>query len=188
MLATNLQLQNQLLIAMPGMMDSRFSKTVSVIARHTEDGCLGLVINQETETSLADLFEHLKIESQDERFKSIQVYNGGPVQPEQGFVLHNTDQEWESTLTIADDLAVTTSRDILDDIAMHEGPDKYMVCLGCASWEAGQIEREVLENTWLSCETDAGIIFDTPLETRWHAASQLLGIDVRLMSGVSGHA
>lgn len=186
--ANNLQLQNQLLIAMPGMMDSRFSKSVSVIARHTEDGSLGLVINQQTKTSLADLFEHLNIESDDESFKTTRVFNGGPVQPEQGFVLHNTDQEWESTLNITEDLAVTTSRDILDDIALHEGPDKYMVCLGCASWEAGQIERELLENTWLTCETDSAIIFDTPLETRWYAASKLLGIDVRLMSGVSGHA
>ncbi|CAA6822681.1 MAG: UPF0301 protein YqgE [uncultured Thiotrichaceae bacterium] len=186
--ATNLQLQNQLLIAMPGMRDSRFSKSVSVIARHTNDGCLGLVINQRTQTSLADLFEHLNIESDDEFFETVQVFNGGPVQPEQGFVLHNTDQEWESTLNITSDLSVTTSRDILDDIARHEGPEKYMVCLGCASWEAGQIERELLENTWLTCKTDAALIFDAPLETRWHAASQLLGIDVRLMSGTSGHA
>lgn len=186
--ATHLQLQNQLLIAMPSMMDPRFSKTVSVIARHTDEGCLGLVINKPSETSLADLFDHLDIHPDDHSFKDVNVFNGGPVQPEQGFVLHNTDEEWESTLKITQDLAVTTSRDILIDIACHEGPDKYIVCLGCASWEAGQIESELLENTWLTCDIDADIIFDTPIEKRWYAASELLGIDMRLMSGASGHA
>lgn len=184
-----LQLQNQLLIAMPGMADKRFEHAVILVARHNSEGCFGVVINQPTETRLGDLFDHLKVSStKNNHLTEMPVLKGGPVQPEQGFVVHDSDRTWENTLTISDNLAVTASKDILTDIANDEGPENFVLTLGCASWSKGQIEAEILDNTWLSCPTEASIIFDMPYPLRWQNSSQSLGIDVRLMSDMSGHA
>ncbi len=183
-----LQLQNQLLIAMPGMGDPRFEQAVILIARHNANGCFGVTINHPTETNLGDLLDHLKIASCNHELASIPVLQGGPVQPEQGFVVHDTDRDWENTLRISDNLAITASKDILADIARGRGPDNYILTLGCASWSAGQIEEEILENAWLSCPIESSIIFSTPFPSRWQNASQLLGFDVRLMSDLAGHA
>ncbi len=183
----DLQLQNQLLIAMPGMKDPRFEHAVILIARHSADGCFGVTINHPTETTLGELFEHLKISFKSD-LASMPVLQGGPVQPEQGFVVHDTDKDWENTLRISDELAITASKDILADISAGQGPDNFILALGCASWSAGQIENELLENTWLSCPTAPSILFNTPFPQRWPSASQLLGFDVRLMPGLAGHA
>lgn len=183
-----LHLQNQLLIAMPGMGDPRFEHAVILIARHNADGCFGITINHPTETSLGDLFEHLKLTTSDTNRAQQPVLYGGPVQPEQGFVVHDTQQDWENTLRITDDLAITASKDILADISAGQGPDNFILALGCASWEAGQVEKEILDNAWLSCPAESSILFDTPFPQRWQNASQLLGIDVNLMTDVAGHA
>ena len=183
-----LQLQNQLLIAMPGMGDPRFKHTVILIARHNGDGCFGVAINQPSKTYLGDLFKHLKIPSKDVALSSVPVLQGGPVQPEQGFVVHDSEKSWENTLRISDDLAVTASKDILLDIANGSGPTNFVLALGCVSWSAGQIEQEMLDNSWLSCPTESSIIFDTPYPLRWQNSSLSLGIDVRLMSDSAGHA
>ncbi len=185
----DLQLQNQLLIAMPGMGDPRFEHAVILVARHTPEGCFGVTINQPSETTLGDLFNHLKITSNiGSELASKPMLQGGPVQPEQGFVVHDSDHIWENTLHISDDLAITASKDILADIAIDEGPDNFLLTLGCASWSAGQIESEMLDNAWLSCPTESSILFDTPYPLRWQNSSQLLGIDVRMMSNTIGHA
>ena len=189
MQSENLQLQNQLLIAMPGMGDPRFEHAVILVARHTSGGCFGVTINQPSETSLGDLFKHLNIDTSiDSKLTSRPMLQGGPVQPEQGFVVHDSGRNWDNTLRISDDLAITASKDILADIANGNGPDNFILTLGCASWSPGQIEDEMLENTWLSCPMESSILFDTPFPLRWQTASQLLGVDVRLMSGSVGHA
>ena len=184
-----LQLQNQLLIAMPGMGDLRFEHAVILIARHNEDGCFGIAINQPSKTRLGDLFKHLKIPSTaDITLADVSVLQGGHVQPEQGFVVHDSDKSWENTLRITEDLAVTASKDILSDIANTCGPDNFVLALGCVSWSAGQIEKEMLDNAWLSCPVEPSIIFDMPYPLRWQNSSQSLGIDVRFMSNSAGHA
>jgi len=186
----DLQLQNQLLIALPGMGDPRFEHAVILVARHTPEGCFGVAINQPSKTSLGDLFNHLKIDTvEDSELTSKPMLQGGPVQAEQGFVVHDSDRTWDNTLRISDNLAITASKDILSDIAAGNGPDNFLLTLGCASWSAGQIENEMLENAWLSCPMESSIIFDTPYPQRWQNSSQLLGIDVRMLSSNSiGHA
>lgn len=183
-----LKLQNQLLIAMPGMGDKRFEHAVILVARHTQEGCFGVAINHPTRTLLGDLFKHLKVPYTNTDLAAMPVLRGGPVQPEQGFVIHDTEQSWENTIRISDDLAITASKDILTDIANEQGPENFVLALGCASWNAGQIEGEMLENTWLSCPAESSILFDMPYPLRWQNSSQSLGIDLRMMSDSSGHA
>ncbi|HIQ15627.1 MAG TPA: YqgE/AlgH family protein [Leucothrix sp.] len=182
------KLQNQLLIAMPGITDPRFEHTVILVVRHTDEGCFGITINQPSKTKIGDLFDHLEITSTDEEINSTLVLTGGPVQPEQGFVLHDSDQRWENTLPISNNLAITASKDILSDIAIDKGPCNFLLTLGCASWTAGQIESEILENAWLNCPVESSILFDMPFHQRWKNASKTLGVDVSLMTEFSGHA
>lgn len=195
---TSSYLQSQLLIAMPAMGDPTFKQTVTLICQHNEEGCFGLTINRPIQITLDELFDQLHIETQSANMKSEIALKGGPVQPDQGFVIHdsvpNADSQgdlrktWENTLTINDDLAVTASRDILFDIAKGEGPKNYLLALGCASWTAGQIEQEVLDNAWLNCPSNNKILFDTPYEKRWNSAIDTLGFDVNLISHTAGHA
>jgi putative transcriptional regulator len=116
------------------------------------------------------------------------VYYGGPVQVERGFILHSPATQWESTVTVTDNLAITTSRDILIDIAEGKGPKQYLITLGYAGWGAGQLEFELGQNTWLSGPADPAILFDVAVEDRWMRAAQDLGVDLNLLSGDSGHA
>lgn len=179
---------NQFLIAMPTLADPNFFRSVTLICDHSEQGALGIVINHPTEIELGELFDHLELEARDAATRRIPVYNGGPVQTDRGFVLHEPIGEWDSTLPITDDLALTTSRDILAAIASGEGPDRVLVALGYAGWGAGQLEQEMAENAWLSCAADRQIIFELPPEQRWRAAARRLGIDLDLLAGDAGHA
>ncbi len=188
-------LQSQLLIAMPAMGDPTFKQTVTLICQHNADGCFGLTINRPIQITLDELFGQLNITTEDAVVKGELALKGGPVQPDQGFVIHdavpnddNSAKTWENTLTINDSLAVTASRDILFDIAKGEGPQHYLLALGCASWTAGQIEQEVLDNAWLNCPSDNKILFDTPYERRWNSAIDSLGFDVNSISHTAGHA
>jgi len=190
-------LQSQLLIAMPALSDPSFKHTVTLICQHNEDGCFGLTINRPIQITLEELFDqlHISIENTNITIKGELALKGGPVQREQGFVIHDavpgsasTTKSWENTLTINDDLAVTASRDILFDIAKGEGPENFLLALGCASWASGQIEQEVLDNSWLSCPASTKILFETPFHERWHSAIDTLGIDVNLISDIAGHA
>ena len=113
---------------------------------------------------------------------------GGPVQKERGFVLHSSEKQWTSTLSVSDDIALTGSKDILDDIANHQGPKNVLIALGYAGWDAGQLEEEIVQNSWLTVPAEKHIIFDTPLDKRWTSAAKQLGIDLALMSSQAGHA
>jgi putative transcriptional regulator len=188
MLLTSSNLSNQLLIAMPAMDDPNFARTVTLICEHNDEGCFGVTINRPIEITIGDLFQQLEIASIEQNLLDSTAVNGGPVQSSQGFVLHDTDRVWEGTLKITEDLAVTSSKDILDAIATGDGPDNFLLALGCASWSPGQVEDELKQNAWLTCPVDHAILFDTPYSERWTSAAKTLGVDVNLMSDSVGHA
>jgi len=181
-------LKNQLLIAMPNLQDPNFSRTVTYICEHGEHGAMGIVLNRPTDLCLADVLRHMEIEGGLGTAGEQIVYLGGPVEEERGFVLHSHTAPWNSTLAINDDISITTSRDILEAMAHGGGPDRTLVALGYAGWAAGQLERELQENAWLSGPADQSILFELPAEQRWEAAARLLGVDVNLLSSEAGHA
>ncbi len=181
-------LNNQLLIAMPGMADPNFSSTVTLICEHNADGALGIVINRPTNMSLGGLFEQLELRPTDDAATRYPVLDGGPVARERGFVLHNPGGHYESSVAVSSDIQLTLSRDILDAIAGGTGPSKSLVALGYAGWEPGQLEAEMLANTWLSVPASPEIIFDVPFSQRWLSAAEILGIDINRMSPHAGHA
>lgn len=181
-------LANHFLIAMPTLADANFARSVTLICEHSGEGAMGIVINRLTDLHLGDIFEQLGIEPGKATHAGSGVYFGGPVQNNRGFVLHEPLGSWESTLSVTDKFGVSTSRDILDAIAENRGPEKFMVALGYAGWGAGQLEREISENSWLSGPASRDIIFDLPVEHRWKAAAQLVGVDLSTLSGEAGHA
>jgi putative transcriptional regulator len=180
-------LQSQLLIAMPSLGDPYFEHSVTLICQHNADGCFGLTINRPMELTIEDLLAQLKISTKSQAIKNLPALRGGPVQIEQGFVIHDGSRKWENTLTICDDLAVTASKDILFDIANETGPDNFILTLGCASWTSGQVEDEIMNNSWLNCPVDKRILFKTPFAERWQSAADTLGFDVNFISDVAGH-
>jgi putative transcriptional regulator len=184
----SMQLSNQFLIAMPSLADSNFAHSVTFLCEHSEGGTMGLTINRPLEISLGEIFEQMKLNVTNTSIQDTLVFGGGPVQLERGFVLHNSSAEWDATLKVSDELSVTSSRDILEAIAQDKGPDRFLVALGYSGWAAGQLEKEILDNSWLHGPVDNNIIFDSPVNTRWKSAAQLLGIDVTLISPDSGHA
>ncbi|CDH45564.1 MAG: YqgE/AlgH family protein [Candidatus Competibacteraceae bacterium] len=181
-------LNNQFLIAMPMLADPNFFQTVTYISEHNASGALGLVINRPLSLTLGQLLDHLQITTDQSELAALPIYHGGPVQPEQGFVLHSPVGHWEATLRITDHLGITTSRDILHAVAHGKGPQQLLVTLGYAGWGPGQLERELAENTWLSSPADPTILFHTRSDRRWLAAAALLGIDLNLLSADAGHA
>jgi putative transcriptional regulator len=181
-------LKNQLLIAMPALQDPNFARTVTYICEHGEHGAMGIVLNRPTDLRLADVLRHMQIEGGLGEAGEQMVYLGGPVEEERGFVLHTHTDPWDSTLAVNDDISITTSRDILEAMARGAGPERTLVALGYAGWGAGQLERELQDNAWLSGPTDKSILFELAPEQRWEAAARLLGVDVNLLSNDAGHA
>lgn len=181
-------LTDHFIIAMPGLQDANFDHSVTYICEHDDNGSFGLIINKQTELKVDDVISHMHIEGEGAQQRDELVYRGGPVQPERGFILHSPTGEWNSSLKVNDRIALTTSQDILEAIARDEGPEHSMVALGYAGWGPGQLEREMAENSWLSCPADDQIIFHTPAEKRWQAAADILGVDLGLLSSDAGHA
>jgi putative transcriptional regulator len=181
-------LTNQLLIAMPGMADPNFSTTVTLICEHSDAGALGIVINRPLTLKLGGLFAQLDVANPDPAAAQVPVLMGGPVGPERGFVLHNAGTSYENSLVVSDAIQLTLSRDIIDAIATGHGPDKSLVALGYAGWEPGQLEYEMLANSWLNVPASPDIVFDTPFDKRWMSAAQTLGIDISQISPDAGHA
>jgi len=181
-------LRNHFLIAMPTLVDPNFSHTVTYLCEHNEEGAMGIVINRHMPITLAEVLEQMAIEPSSKLDTDVPVHEGGPVQPEHGFVIHSPVGAWESSLSITDEIALTTSRDILAAIGHNEGPRKYLIALGYAGWGAGQLEQELAQNVWLSGPATSEILFDLPLEERWAAAAAQLGIDLSLLSSEIGHA
>lgn len=183
-----MDLTNQFLIAMPNLADPNFYRTVTYLCAHNEEGAMGLVINRPLDIKLGEVLGHMSIESHDPRVADLPVFQGGPVQRERGFVLHQPAGAWDSVLQVTEQIGVATSRDILSAVAEGSGPDRTLIALGYAGWGAGQLEQEVLENAWLSGPADTEIIFNLPYEARWEAAARHLGVDVDRLSGEAGHA
>ena len=186
-------LANQLLIALPALADPHFARSVAIICQHDADGAMGVVINRPSEYTLGEVFQQMGIDCDNAALCAQPVLAGGPVHPERGFVLHDRTQqggmgEWDSSLAISDELAVTTSRDILEAMARGNGPKHATVALGCAGWGAGQLENELIENSWLTAPVAPDVLYALPLEARWQAAAGLIGVDMARIADYAGHA
>ncbi|HQW19924.1 MAG TPA: YqgE/AlgH family protein [Rhodocyclaceae bacterium] len=184
-------LTHNFLIAMPAMSDPNFSRSLTYICEHNEQGALGIIINRPMNMDLATLFGRINISleaSSDATLGATPVYYGGPVQTDRGFVLHRPTGHWQSTLAIREDIGLTSTRDILQEIGAHGTPSEILVTLGYAGWSAGQLEWELSQNAWLNVSADPQIIFDLPPEERLAAAMHLLGVDFANLSDVAGHA
>jgi putative transcriptional regulator len=181
-------LTNHLLIAMPSLADPNFSQTVALICEHSDKGALAIVLNKPLPMKLSDVLSQMKLEPTNDSIAELPVLRGGPVNTDRGFVLHRPGGKWDHTHKVSDSIQVTTSRDVLAAMAQGNGPTDAFIALGYAGWEAGQLEREMRENAWLTMPVDASLVFDLPFEDRWHGAWRLMGIDVERLSLVAGHA
>lgn len=179
---------NQLLIALPALADPHFARSVALICQHDADGAMGVVINRASECTLGGVFRQMGIDCDDELLCAQVVLAGGPVHPERGFVLHDGMGDWDSSLAVSEELSITTSRDILEAIARGNGPRHATVALGCAGWGAGQLEHELVENSWLTAPVAAAMLYSLPLEARWRAAAGLIGVDMARIADYAGHA
>ncbi len=184
-----INLKNTLLVAMPNVDDPNFSHSVTYVCEHGADGAMGITITHPlAQVNLGDIFDHMKISCSNPSIRSRPVYMGGPVAMERGFILHTPHGGWESTLEITPDIGLTTSKDILQALADGAGPTRAIIALGYSGWSAGQLDTELSENTWLTVDATAELIFDYPVEARWLAAARSLGIDMNLLSTEAGHA
>jgi putative transcriptional regulator len=181
-------LERQMLIAMPGMVDSNFAGSVTLLCQHNEQGAIGITINRVSSFTLGEILSQLKIECRDEAIRKLAVLEGGPVAPDRGFVIHSPHEGYESSMKVGQEIMVTTSRDVLAAIAAGSGPEKYIVALGYAGWGGGQLEGEMLANAWLSVSADTDIVFDLPLPSRFDSALGRLGIRVDQLLSEAGHA
>ncbi|MGI1679328.1 MAG: YqgE/AlgH family protein [Cellvibrionaceae bacterium] len=180
-------LRNQFLIAMPSLTDSSFAHAITYICEHNADGALGFVINHPLDITLDEIFQQMELNHIPTTLNQ-EVLCGGPLQPENGFILHSNDKTFESSLKISDDICLTASKDVLVEMAKNTGPEKAIVALGYAGWSSGQLEKEIAENAWLTVPADPNIIFNIPCEQRWASVSNYLGIDLNLIHSTAGHA
>ncbi len=181
-------LANQLLVALPALADPNFARSVALICQHDGDGAMGVLVNRPSEYTLGQILAQMGIGSEDQALCARPVLHGGPVHQERGFVIHDGDRGWDSSLQVGDGLYLTTSRDVLEAMAAGHGPDNAIVALGCAGWGAGQLEQELGENAWLTVPADAGVLFELPLDERWQTAASSIGVDLFRLAGYSGHA
>ncbi len=181
-------LTNHFLIAMPSLRDPNFERSVTYICAHNEEGAMGIVINKPLEIDLGEIFQQMEIESPDEETNDRTVFQGGPVHIDRGFILHEADDSWDSSIVVSNSVSVTTSKDILEAIAAGDGPDKNLIALGYAGWAGGQLEQEMIDNAWLNGPADRDIIFNTPYEQCWQKAADHMGVDLDKLSSDIGHA
>ncbi len=187
----DLNLANHFLIAMPAMEDPIFGGAVVYICEHNEKGVLGVVINKPTDMTMQVLFERIDLKLSDGLLMPIvnePIMFGGPVQDDRGFVLHTPGAKYSSSLRVTDEVAFTTSIDVLEAVAAGAGPQRLLVSIGYAGWSPGQLEDEIGRNGWLTVGADAHVLFDLPIEERYTAAIRLLGIDPMMLNAEAGHA
>lgn len=181
-------LSGHLLIAMPGMRDERFAKSVIYMCVHNEEGAMGLVVNQVLESlTFSDLLEQLGIE-EGVLGNDLSVHFGGPVEAGRGFVLHTIDYNQDATLPVEEEIALTATVDILKAIARGKGPNRYLLALGYAGWGPGQLDTEIRANGWLHVAADTELIFGRDIDQKWENSIAKLGIDPRMLSDEAGHA
>ena len=198
-----MNLTHHFLIAMPGLEDASFSRSVVYVCEHSERGALGLIINKPTDINLRGLFDKVDLPLQREDLTQQPVFQGGPVQTERGFVLHEPvvasssetgegveadETIYASTMASPGGLEMTTSKDVLEAMSTGAGPRRVLVTLGYSSWAQGQLESEVAENSWLTVGADPSVIFDTPVDQRYDRAMALLGLQSWMLSPEAGHA
>lgn len=197
----SLNLTNHFLIAMPSMLDPVFGGTVVYLCEHNANGALGVVINKPTDMTMQVLFDRIDLKLEispgpggpgglefGDPMAERPVMFGGPVQVERGFVLHTPVKQYSSTLKVTDEIAMTTSKDVLEEVAHGNGPQRILVSLGCSGWSAGQLESEIVHNGWLTVAADPAIIFELPIAERFAAAVNLLGISPYMLTAESGRA
>ena len=194
---TTINLTHHFLIAMPGLEDKAFAKSVIYLCEHSARGALGLVINKPSDINLQGLFDKVELPLRRDDLVGIPVFHGGPLQTERGFVLHEavfasadapTEPLYAATMTIPGGLEMTTSKDVLEAMSSGSGPRKVLVSLGYSAWGEGQLESELAENSWLTVTADTAVIFDTPVEQRYAKALSLLGVEAWMLSPDAGHA
>jgi len=185
---STLDLTNQFLIAMPALDDPNFSRTVTYVCAHNEEGAMGIVINRPLNIDLGEVLTQMELESTVPGINTRTVFQGGPVHRDRGFIIHRPAKDWGSTIRVTDQIAISTSREILAAISKGEGPDDLLVALGYAGWGAGQLEEEIARNSWLSGPADLEIIFNAPPAHRWTRAAAHLGVDLSRLSSEIGHA
>ncbi|MDS1140348.1 YqgE/AlgH family protein [Pusillimonas sp. SM2304] len=185
----SVNLSQQLLLAMPGKVSGNLANTVIYVCEHTEHGALGLVINRPTDLTVGALLKRIDLDLSLEigPVQDLPVYFGGPVQTDRGFVLHAPVGGYSSSIQLGD-VALTTSRDVLQDVAQGKGPAQLLVTLGYAGWGAGQLESEMSQNAWLNVDATNDILFSTPSENLYEVALAQLGIDPLMLAGDAGHA
>ena len=189
----SINLTHHFLIAMPGLQDEAFAKSVIYMCEHSERGALGLVINKPSDINLKKLFEKVELPLHREDLTQSPVFQGGPVQTERGFVLHESimpgnESIYASTMTIPGGLEMTTSKDVLEALSTGYGPRKVFISLGYSSWGQGQLESEISDNSWLTVAADPAVIFDTPVDQRYAKALMLLGLEAWMLSPEAGHS
>jgi putative transcriptional regulator len=181
-------LKGQFLIAMPGLMDPNFHQTVSFLCEHASAGTVGIVLNRIHDTlRLENIFNQLQLEVVS-AIGSLPVHIGGPVNHNQIFILHGPPFEWEGSLQVTPDIAMSNTMDIFTALSKGEGPESFIVSLGCAGWGPGQLETELAQNSWLTTPAMAEVIFEIQLEKRWQEAVKKMGIDPVLLTATAGHA
>ena len=195
--SASINLTHHFLIAMPGLEDDTFAKSVVYLCEHSERGALGLVINKPSDINLQSLLQKVDLDLRRQDLTDTPVFQGGPVQTERGFVLHDAmqadsekpeDSGYSSTLSIPGGLEMTTSKDVLEALSTGAGPRRVLVTLGYASWGEGQLESELAENSWLTVGADVSLIFDTPVDQRYDSALELLGLQAWRLSPQAGRA
>lgn len=195
--SSSTNLTNHFLIAMPGLRDEVFSRSVVYVCEHNERGALGLVINKPCDIDMKRLFEKVDLPLRRDDLSHAPVFQGGPVQTERGFVLHEhifldiekpTESVYASTLAIPGGLEMTTSKDVLEALSSGAGPRKVLVSLGYSAWGEGQLESELSDNSWLTVLASNSIIFDTPVAQRYDKALGLLGFEAWMLAPGAGHA
>lgn len=189
--SSTLNLANHFLIAMPAMQDPIFGGTVVYVCEHNENGVLGVVINKPTDMTMEVLFDRIDLKlaaGSDAPIINEPIMFGGPVQDDRGFVLHTPGARYSSSLTVTDEIAFTTSIDVLEAVAKGDGPERMLVSIGYSGWSPGQLEDEIGRNGWLTVGASADILFDFPIEQRYVAAIKLLGIDPLMLASEAGHA
>ncbi|MEQ3513243.1 YqgE/AlgH family protein [Pseudoalteromonas sp. SS15] len=182
-------LENHFLIAMPSLQDPYFKQSVTYICEHNEEGAMGLVINHPVNVTVGELLDKIDIENNKMSEASKRhVFAGGPVHTDRGFVLHTPKYGYSSSQELSSEIMITTSKDVLASLTYDDSPSEFIITLGYAGWEQGQLERELSENSWLVIKADPAIIFNTPVELRWQKAVEMLGFDVSKLATIAGHA
>jgi putative transcriptional regulator len=185
-------LENHFLIAMPHLNDGYFNNTVTYLWKHSAEGALGIVVNKPSRMRVTELLHDVRVQAANAEIHRLlhreRVLSGGPVEKHKGFILHETGREWEYTLPLTDEISLTMSRDILQDIAIGQGPKHHLIALGCAGWEGGQLEEEIANNVWLTVPAEAQLLFSHDFENKANAATALLGVRLDQLWAHAGHS